>query len=93
MTGSQIIVSLLEKAGITTVAGIPGGSILPLYDELGKSRIKHVLVRQEQAAGFIAQGMARTTGPSLSVQMCGFASMRISCGAPKRTKVRSTCSA
>ena len=62
MTGSQIIVSLLKKAGINTVAGIPGGSILPLYDELCKSTINHVLVRQEQAAGFIAQGMARTTG-------------------------------
>ncbi len=62
MTGSQIIVSLLKKAGINTVAGIPGGSILPLYDELCKSTINHVLVRQEQAAGFIAQGIARTTG-------------------------------
>jgi len=62
MTGSQIIVNLLKQHGIKLVAGIPGGSILPLYDELYNSDIQHVLVRQEQAAGFIAQGIARTTG-------------------------------
>ncbi len=62
LSGAQIIVRLLEGYGIKTVAGIPGGSILPLYDELNKSSIKHVLVRHEQAAGFIAQGMARSTG-------------------------------
>ncbi len=62
LTGAQIIIKMLEQEGIKTVAGIPGGSILPLYDELEKSSIKHVLVRQEQAAGFLAQGIARTTG-------------------------------
>ena len=62
LSGAQIIVRLLEGYGIKTVAGIPGGSILPLYDELNKSSIKHVLVRHEQAAGFIAQGMARSSG-------------------------------
>ena len=62
MTGAQIIVKLLEMQGITQAAGIPGGSILPLYDELSRSSIHHILVRQEQAAGFIAQGMARSTG-------------------------------
>ncbi|HAH62011.1 MAG TPA: acetolactate synthase large subunit, partial [Treponema sp.] len=61
-TGAEIIVKLLEMEGITTVAGIPGGSILPLYDELNRSSIRHILVRQEQAGGFIAQGMARSTG-------------------------------
>jgi acetolactate synthase-1/2/3 large subunit len=61
-TGSQIILKLLEMEGIKTVAGIPGGQILPLYDELNRSSIKHILVRQEQAAGFIAQGMTRSTG-------------------------------
>ena len=62
LTGSQIIIKLLEKQGISMVAGIPGGSILPFYDELAKSSIRHILVRQEQAAGFIAQGIARSTG-------------------------------
>lgn len=61
-TGAQVIVRLLEMHGIRTAAGIPGGSILPLYDELSRSQIRHILVRQEQAGGFIAQGMARATG-------------------------------
>ena len=61
-TGAQIIVHLLERQGIQTVAGIPGGANLPLYDALGQSAIRHVLVRHEQAAGFMAQGMARVTG-------------------------------
>ena len=61
-TGSEIIVKLLEMEGISVAAGIPGGSILPLYNALAKSSIRHVLVRHEQAAGFIAQGMARSTG-------------------------------
>ena len=62
ITGAQIIVKMLEMYKIDMVAGIPGGSILPLYDELNKSKINHVLVRQEQAAGFIAQGITRSTG-------------------------------
>ncbi len=61
-TGSQIIIELLKQNGIKTVSGIPGGSILPLYDELARSGIRHILVRHEQAAGFIAQGMARVSG-------------------------------
>lgn len=62
-TGAQLIVHLLEQQGITTVAGIPGGAALPLYDALGQSKkIHHVLARHEQGAGFIAQGFARTTG-------------------------------
>ena len=77
-SGSQIIVKLLELEGIKTVAGIPGGSILPLYNELNKSSIKHVLVRQEQAAGFIAQGMARTTGlPAVCMATSGPGAMNL----------------
>ena len=54
---------LLERQGIRTVAGIPGGAILPIYDALGQStEIHHVLARHEQGAGFMAQGMARATG-------------------------------
>jgi acetolactate synthase-1/2/3 large subunit len=62
MTGAEIIIKMLETHGIETIAGIPGGANLPMYDALGKSNIKHILVRHEQSAGFIAQGMARTTG-------------------------------
>ncbi len=77
-TGAQIIVTLLEMHGIKIVSGIPGGSILPLYDELYKSSIKHVLVRQEQAAGFAAQGMARTTGkPAVCLATSGPGAMNL----------------
>lgn len=63
LTGAQITVRLLERQGIRTVAGIPGGAILPIYDALGQSTaIRHVLARHEQGAGFMAQGMARATG-------------------------------
>ncbi len=77
-TGSQIILKLLELEGIKTVAGIPGGQILPLYDELNKSSIKHILVRQEQAAGFIAQGMTRSTGlPAVCMATSGPGAMNL----------------
>ena len=63
LSGAQITVRLLERQGIRTVAGIPGGAILPIYDALGQSsQIHHVLARHEQGAGFMAQGMARATG-------------------------------
>lgn len=63
MTGAQLIVRLLERQGVRTIAGIPGGAILPLYDALsGSDIIHHVLARHEQGAGFMAQGMARVSG-------------------------------
>ena len=63
MTGAELIVRLLERQGIRTIAGIPGGAILPLYDALsGSELIHHVLARHEQGAGFMAQGMARVSG-------------------------------
>lgn len=63
LTGAQIVVRLLERQGVTTVSGIPGGAILPFYDALSASeKIRHVLARHEQGAGFIAQGMARASG-------------------------------
>ena len=78
LTGAQIIVKLLEMYGIETVAGIPGGMILPLYDELNRSSIRHVLVRHEQAAGFIAQGIARTTGkPAVCMATSGPGAMNL----------------
>ena len=62
MSGAEIIIRLLEKAGIEIIPGIPGGSNLPLYHALRQSRIRHILARHEQGAGFMAQGMARATG-------------------------------
>ena len=59
-TGAQLIVHLLERQGISIVSGIPGGTVLPLYDALSQStQIRHVLARHEQGAGFIAPFLAR----------------------------------
>ena len=70
-TGAQLVVHLLERQGITTVSGIPGGSILPIYDALSQStHIRHILARHEQGAGFIAQGMARTEGKPAVCMAC-----------------------
>jgi acetolactate synthase-1/2/3 large subunit len=62
LNGAEITIKLLEQFGIKTIAGIPGGANLPLYHALNKSSIQHILARHEQGAGFIAQGMARSTG-------------------------------
>lgn len=61
-TGAEITIRLLEKQGISIVAGIPGGANLPIYNALYKSKIQHILARHEQGAGFIAHGIARSTG-------------------------------
>ncbi len=61
-TGASLILELLKRQGIRIVAGIPGSANLPLYDAIGESGLRHVLVRHEQAGGFLAQGMARSTG-------------------------------
>ena len=66
-TGAQLLIKLLERQGVTHIAGIPGGANLPMYDALSESEIKHVLARHEQGAGFIAQGMARASGKA---QVC-----------------------
>lgn len=63
MTGAEVLIRLLERQGIQTIPGIPGGANLPIYDALSRSPvIRHVLARHEQGAGFMAQGMARVTG-------------------------------
>jgi acetolactate synthase-1/2/3 large subunit len=63
MTGADLVIRLLERQGIRTIAGIPGGANLPLYDALARRPvIRHILSRHEQGAGFIAQGLARATG-------------------------------
>jgi acetolactate synthase-1/2/3 large subunit len=62
MTGAQSLVRSLESAGVEVVFGIPGGAILPLYDPLMDSSIRHILVRHEQGAGHAAQGYAQATG-------------------------------
>src|SRR5262245_16912075 len=62
MTGAQSLVRSLEAAGVEVIFGIPGGAILPAYDPLFDSSIRHVLVRHEQGAGHAATGYAQATG-------------------------------
>jgi acetolactate synthase-1/2/3 large subunit len=62
ITGAQSLVLALESAGVTDVFGIPGGAILPLYDPLFDSKIRHILVRHEQGAGHAAEGYAAASG-------------------------------
>src|SRR3712207_4138409 len=62
ITGAQSLVRSLEAVGVEVVFGIPGGAILPAYDPLFDSRVRHVLVRHEQGAGHAAQGYAQATG-------------------------------
>lgn len=73
LTGAQLIVRLLERQGVRTIAGVPGGAILPLYDALsGSEMIRHVLARHEQGAGFMAQGMSRVSGvPQVCIASSG----------------------
>lgn len=62
MNGAQALVRCLELEGVKIVFGYPGGAILPVYDALYNSGIKHVLVRHEQGAVHAADGYARATG-------------------------------
>ncbi|MFL6078665.1 MAG: acetolactate synthase large subunit [Ornithinibacter sp.] len=62
MTGAQSLVRSLEQVGVDVVFGIPGGAILPAYDPLFDSSVRHVLVRHEQGAGHAATGSAQATG-------------------------------
>jgi len=63
ITGAQSLIRSLEYAGADVVFGIPGGAILPAYDPLMDStKVRHILVRHEQAAGHAAEGYAAATG-------------------------------
>jgi acetolactate synthase-1/2/3 large subunit len=62
VTGAQSLITSLEAAGVKDIFGIPGGAILPAYDPLMDSKIRHILVRHEQGAGHAAQGYAAATG-------------------------------
>jgi acetolactate synthase I/II/III large subunit len=62
MSGASALVRSLEALGVEVVFGIPGGAILPAYDPLFDSSVRHVLVRHEQGAGHAATGYAQATG-------------------------------
>jgi len=62
MKGSEAIIESLKAAGVEVVFGLPGGVVIPLYDALYDSGLKHYLVRHEQGAAHAADGYARATG-------------------------------
>ena len=62
INGAQSLVNALEAAGVEVMFGIPGGAILPAYDPIFDSKIRHILVRHEQGAGHAATGSAQATG-------------------------------
>ena len=62
LTGAQALIKSLEHEGVDTIFGLPGGAILPVYDPIIDSSIRHILVRHEQGAGHMAEGYALATG-------------------------------
>ncbi len=62
MNGATSLVKSLESASVDVMFGIPGGAILPAYDPIFDSKIRHILVRHEQGAGHAATGYAQVTG-------------------------------
>jgi acetolactate synthase I/II/III large subunit len=62
LTGAQALIKSLEQEAVEVVFGLPGGCILPAYDPLLESTIRHILVRHEQGAGHMAEGYAHVTG-------------------------------
>jgi acetolactate synthase I/II/III large subunit len=61
-TGAKSLIASLEAAGVEVIFGIPGGAILPAYDPILESPIRHILMRHEQGAGHAAEGYAHVTG-------------------------------
>ena len=83
MIGARALMLALEKEGVKEVFGLPGGANLPMYDELYKSNIRHILVRHEQSAAHMADGFGRvsrkpgvcfaTSGPGATNLLTGIA--------------------
>jgi len=62
MTGAEVLIKCLEDQGVEYIFGLPGGSVIPIYDALKESKMKLILVRHEQGASHMADGYARVTG-------------------------------
>jgi acetolactate synthase-1/2/3 large subunit len=62
LTGAEILWEVLAREGVEVVFGYPGGAIMPAYDAMLRSRVRHVLVRHEQGAAHMADGYARASG-------------------------------
>src|SRR5258708_37610081 len=78
LTGAQALIKSLEMEGTEVMFGLPGGAILPVYDPLLESTIRHILVRHEQGAGHMAEGFAHATGrPGVAMVTSGPAATNI----------------
>ena len=76
--GGSALIRSLEMAGVEVVFGLPGGAILPVYDPIIESPIRHILVRHEQGAGHMAEGYAHATGkPGVAMVTSGPAATNI----------------
>ncbi|MEI6454439.1 MAG: thiamine pyrophosphate-binding protein, partial [Actinomycetes bacterium] len=72
ITGAQALIRSLEEVGTEVMFGLPGGAILPVYDPILDSSIRHILVRHEQGAGHMAEGYAMATGrPGVAIVTSG----------------------
>jgi len=82
LTGAQALIKSLEMEQVEVMFGLPGGAILPVYDPLIDSSIRHILVRHEQGAGHMASGYAWATGrPGVAMVTSG----------PAATNIESAC--
>ncbi len=78
LTGAQALIKSLEMQGVDVMFGLPGGAILPVYDPIIDSPIRHILVRHEQGAGHMAEGYAQATGrPGVAMVTSGPAATNI----------------
>jgi acetolactate synthase-1/2/3 large subunit len=78
MCGGEALVKSLENEGVEVMFGLPGGAILPVYDPIIESSIRHILVRHEQGAGHMAEGYAHATGrPGVAMVTSGPAATNI----------------
>lgn len=76
--GGKALMDSLEAEGVDVIFGLPGGAILPVYDPLLESSIRHILVRHEQGAGHMAEGYAHATGrPGVAMVTSGPAATNI----------------
>jgi acetolactate synthase-1/2/3 large subunit len=78
INGGQALIRALEMEGVEVIFGLPGGAILPVYDPIIDSPIRHILVRHEQGAGHMAEGFAHATGrPGVAMVTSGPAATNI----------------
>src|SRR5437870_12797967 len=78
LTGAQALIKSLEMEQVEVMFGLPGGAILPVYDPIIDSPIRHILVRHEQGAGHMAEGYAHATGrPGVAMVTSGPAATNI----------------